>query len=134
MKAIEYCSESESESDSDEEDEWFEPLVLYKDETPIPKVNILNIYDMNLCFLNIIQDQWKKEWLEEEDEVKERFHEVKVDGVLAKFLRPHQVLNWIQLVKQFEQQREGVQFMFECVMGLREYNGNGCILGEKFYF
>jgi len=54
MKAIEYCSESESESDSDEEDEWFEPLVLYKDETPIPKVNILNIYDMNLCFLNII--------------------------------------------------------------------------------
>lgn len=36
-----------------------------------------------------------------------------VPRVLAKWLRPHQ--------------REGVQFMYECVMGLRPFNGNGCM-------
>lgn len=34
-----------------------------------------------------------------------------VPPVLAKWLRPHQ--------------REGVLFMYECVMGLRNYEGNG---------
>ena len=41
---------------------------------------------------------------------------IAVEGVLAKWLRPHQ--------------REGVQFMFECVAGLREFEGNGCILAD----
>jgi hypothetical protein len=36
-----------------------------------------------------------------------------VPPVLAKWLRPHQ--------------REGVVFMYECVMGLRSFNGNGCM-------
>jgi hypothetical protein len=36
-----------------------------------------------------------------------------VPSVLAKWLRPHQ--------------REGVQFMYECVMGLKPFNGNGCM-------
>ena len=36
--------------------------------------------------------------------------------MLAKWLRPHQ--------------REGVQFMYECVMGLREFKGAGCILAD----
>lgn len=36
---------------------------------------------------------------------------VVVDNMLTKFLRPHQ--------------REGVQFMFECVTGLRLTNGQG---------
>lgn len=36
-----------------------------------------------------------------------------VPHVLAKWLRPHQ--------------REGVQFMYECVMGLKPFNGNGCM-------
>ncbi|KAL3776954.1 hypothetical protein ACHAW5_009286 [Stephanodiscus triporus] len=37
-------------------------------------------------------------------------------AVLAKFLRPHQ--------------REGVQFMYECVMSLKDFNGAGCILAD----
>jgi SNF2 family DNA or RNA helicase len=39
-----------------------------------------------------------------------------VPPVAAKWLRPHQ--------------REGVQFMYECVMGLRGFNGYGCILAD----
>ena len=39
-----------------------------------------------------------------------------VPPIIAKFLRPHQ--------------REGVQFMFECVMGLRDFQGKGCILAD----
>lgn len=41
---------------------------------------------------------------------------VRVDDALTRFLRPHQ--------------REGVQFMFECVAGLRNYDGCGCILAD----
>eukprot|EP00195_Chlamydomonas_chlamydogama_P012357 CAMPEP_0202906302 /NCGR_PEP_ID=MMETSP1392-20130828/38231_1 /ASSEMBLY_ACC=CAM_ASM_000868 /TAXON_ID=225041 /ORGANISM="Chlamydomonas chlamydogama, Strain SAG 11-48b" /LENGTH=1035 /DNA_ID=CAMNT_0049594745 /DNA_START=120 /DNA_END=3227 /DNA_ORIENTATION=+ len=41
---------------------------------------------------------------------------VVVDNMLLKFLRPHQ--------------REGVQFMFECVAGLRLVEGRGCILAD----
>ena len=36
---------------------------------------------------------------------------VEVDAMLCKWLRPHQ--------------REGIQFMFECVAGLRQYEGQG---------
>lgn len=41
---------------------------------------------------------------------------VKVDNSLTRFLRPHQ--------------REGVQFLFECVTGLREHDGFGSILAD----
>lgn len=41
---------------------------------------------------------------------------ISVDPRLCKWLRPHQ--------------REGVQFMFECVMGMRETEGHGCILAD----
>nr|XP_043625344.1 protein CHROMATIN REMODELING 25 [Erigeron canadensis] len=41
---------------------------------------------------------------------------VEVDHLLVKFLRPHQ--------------REGVQFMFECVSGLCSPDINGCILAD----
>ena len=37
-----------------------------------------------------------------------------VPPILAKWLRPHQ--------------REGVLFMYQCVMGLKDYGGQGCIL------
>ena len=43
-------------------------------------------------------------------------NDVFVPPVLAKWLRPHQ--------------REGVQFMYECVMGLKQFEGNGCILAD----
>lgn len=39
-----------------------------------------------------------------------------VPPVLAKWLRPHQ--------------REGVLFMYQCVMGMRNFQGNGCILAD----
>jgi DNA repair and recombination RAD54-like protein len=39
-----------------------------------------------------------------------------VDSMLCKHLREHQ--------------REGVQFMFGCVMGFREFQGSGCILAD----
>ncbi|KVH93280.1 Helicase, C-terminal [Cynara cardunculus var. scolymus] len=41
---------------------------------------------------------------------------IEVDHILVKFLRPHQ--------------REGVQFMFECVSGLCSADINGCILAD----
>ena len=41
---------------------------------------------------------------------------VEVPGILAKWLRPHQ--------------REGVQFLYECVMSLRSFEGAGCILAD----
>ena len=42
---------------------------------------------------------------------------IEVDSVLTKWLRPHQ--------------RDGVQFMFECVMGLRQKCGTGAGLRRK---
>jgi DNA repair and recombination RAD54-like protein len=41
---------------------------------------------------------------------------ISVDNMLVKWLRPHQ--------------REGVKFMYECVMGLRDFDGCGCILAD----
>lgn len=43
-------------------------------------------------------------------------HSVSVDPKLCKFLRPHQ--------------REGVQFVYECLLGARDFEGNGCILAD----
>ncbi|KAB5592863.1 DNA repair and recombination protein RAD54B [Ceratobasidium theobromae] len=44
---------------------------------------------------------------------------VVVDPLLAKFLRPHQ--------------REGVQFMYESVMGMRTRDQHGCILADEMF-
>ncbi|KAE8144545.1 SNF2 family N-terminal domain-containing protein [Aspergillus avenaceus] len=45
-----------------------------------------------------------------------RIVDVVVDPILAKHLRPHQ--------------REGVKFLYECVMGMRSFNGQGAILAD----
>ena len=42
---------------------------------------------------------------------------VNVDPHLSKVLRPHQV--------------EGVRFMYECLMGYRDFDGNGCLLADE---
>ncbi|KAG0704667.1 P-loop containing nucleoside triphosphate hydrolase protein [Suillus ampliporus] len=42
---------------------------------------------------------------------------VVVDPIIARHLRPHQI--------------EGVKFMYECVMGLRRHEGQGCILADE---
>jgi DNA repair and recombination protein RAD54 and RAD54-like protein len=41
---------------------------------------------------------------------------VQVPAILARKLRPHQ--------------REGVQFMYDCVMGIKDFKGQGCILAD----
>ena len=41
---------------------------------------------------------------------------IMVDGFICRFLRPHQ--------------REGTQFLFDCTMGQREFDGCGCILAD----
>ncbi|KAH9994001.1 P-loop containing nucleoside triphosphate hydrolase protein [Russula vinacea] len=42
---------------------------------------------------------------------------VVIDPILARRLRPHQV--------------EGIKFMYDCVMGLRKHEGQGCILADE---
>ncbi|KAG1742218.1 P-loop containing nucleoside triphosphate hydrolase protein [Suillus lakei] len=42
---------------------------------------------------------------------------VVLDPVIARHLRPHQI--------------EGVKFLYECVMGLRRHEGQGCILADE---
>ncbi|KEF57020.1 uncharacterized protein A1O9_07210 [Exophiala aquamarina CBS 119918] len=42
--------------------------------------------------------------------------DVVLDPAVGQHLRPHQ--------------REGVKFLYECVMGLRDFNGQGCILAD----
>ncbi|KAA8651567.1 hypothetical protein EYZ11_006541 [Aspergillus tanneri] len=45
-----------------------------------------------------------------------RIVDVVVDPIICKHLRPHQ--------------REGVKFLYECVMGMRSFNGEGAILAD----
>lgn len=54
-------------------------------------------------------------WKPPEDDVEGRL-EVVVDPMLTKVLREHQ--------------RVGLQFLFDCLMGFREYEGCGCILAD----
>jgi DNA repair and recombination protein RAD54B len=43
--------------------------------------------------------------------------DVVLDPLLARHLRPHQ--------------KEGVKFLYECVMGIKEFNGQGAILADE---
>jgi len=51
------------------------------------------------------------------DENGKIIHDIYVDSFLARLLRPHQV--------------EGVQFMYDCVMGNKEIKGQGCLLADE---
>jgi hypothetical protein len=57
-------------------------------------------------------------WQPSEEQLKEdpNRKQIEVETCLLKFLRPHQ--------------REGVRFMAECVLGMRDFKGNGCILAD----
>lgn len=48
---------------------------------------------------------------------KDGLMDVVVDPLLSSVLRPHQ--------------REGVKFLYECVMGFRNFSGNGCLLADE---
>jgi len=43
--------------------------------------------------------------------------DVVIDPILTKHLRPHQ--------------QEGVRFLYECVMGIKEFNGRGAVLADE---
>lgn len=47
-------------------------------------------------------------------------NDVYIPAQIARILRPHQ--------------REGVQFIYECVMGLKDYKGRGVILADGTSF
>ena len=51
-----------------------------------------------------------------DEEVEAGAEVIEVPPILCQFLRPHQ--------------REGVQFVFECVYGLKDYGGTGAILAD----
>jgi len=42
---------------------------------------------------------------------------VVIDPILSRKLRPHQI--------------EGIKFLYECVMGYRSHDGQGCILADE---
>ncbi|XP_014215295.1 DNA repair and recombination protein RAD54B isoform X2 [Copidosoma floridanum] len=55
------------------------------------------------------------EWSQDRDE--QKIHEVSVDGCLASVLRPHQ--------------REGVVFLYKCIMGMNDPKFKGAILADE---
>jgi len=114
------CSGTSDESDSEEEEKEperpFEPLCVWKSPhdggeakglpprlLTVTKPNEYGIEEevIELCPAPV--EAYAKE-------------HVFVPPVLAKWLRPHQ--------------REGVQFMYDCVMGLKGFPGAGCILAD----
>ncbi|KAI8453075.1 SNF2 family N-terminal domain-containing protein [Phakopsora pachyrhizi] len=56
-------------------------------------------------------------WLKINNQKNLEVLDVVVDPLISKALRPHQI--------------DGVNFMYECVMGMREIGGNGCILADE---
>jgi hypothetical protein len=60
---------------------------------------------------------------------------VVIDPILARRLRPHQVEGWLNVPGAWgiPHTTPGVKFMYECVMGLRKHEGQGCILADEMY-
>ena len=59
---------------------------------------------------------------------------VVIDPVLARRLRPHQVEGQLAYPLVLEvnfHTASGVKFMYDCVMGLRKHEGQGCILADE---
>ena len=59
---------------------------------------------------------------------------VVIDPVLARRLRPHQVEGQLAYPLALEvnfHTASGVKFMYDCVMGLRKHEGQGCILADE---
>lgn len=58
-----------------------------------------------------LNDEWLKQSIDQ------KIHQVSVDGCLAAVLRPHQ--------------REGVVFMYKCIMGIHDNRHKGAILADE---
>ena len=57
--------------------------------------------------------------------------------MLGRHLRPHQKEGKLSHDKHprslYPYEHPGVQFLYECVMGLRKHEGQGCILADEMY-
>ena len=62
---------------------------------------------------------------------------VVLDPIVARHLRPHQKEGNVFFSPGFGNPllvtNSGVKFLYECVMGLREHEGHGCILADEMY-
>jgi DNA repair and recombination protein RAD54B len=61
---------------------------------------------------------------------------VVIDPILARRLRPHQIEGHLTFLPRGIVNSEaisGVKFMYDCVMGLRKHEGQGCILADEMY-
>ncbi|KAL3920273.1 MAG: hypothetical protein SGILL_003346 [Bacillariaceae sp.] len=112
-------SGTEDESDSEEEKEEerpFEPLMVWQsphqggEARGLPKTMVTELQTDEYGVEETVT-VFKSAPIERYSR-----HNVFVPPVLAKWLRPHQ--------------REGVEFMYQCVMGLKDYHGSGCILAD----
>jgi DNA repair and recombination protein RAD54B len=59
---------------------------------------------------------------------------VVIDPILARRLRPHQVEGQVAYRPVIEVKSHtvsGIKFMYDCVMGLRKHEGQGCILADE---
>jgi hypothetical protein len=125
-KPVEHSGDTSGDENSDDSDDEedknklrpFEPLCLWtsphQDDSVEPR---------GLPASNVKQMRCDENGVEQEVTVLQPApasayakESVFVPPVLAQWLRPHQ--------------REGVQFMYECVMGLKDFAGNGCILAD----
>lgn len=112
-------SDSDSDNDSDsakEEDRPFEPLCVWVSPHqggPLKGIPSIRVTEMRPDEYGIEQSVSVVREAGLEAYGRESQY---VPAVLAKWLRPHQ--------------REGVKFMYECVMGMRDFNGHGCILAD----
>ena len=88
----------------EEEQYTFEPLVLWR---PPDDDELTKAVEMGSLEVNAEADGEEAEQgsSEQKESKKVRVPPIEVDGILARFLRPHQ--------------REGTQFLFDCTMGLR---------------
>ena len=122
-------SDDESESDDQEDKKPFEPLQLWSSPHPQPQEEGATtapppqVEPKGLAPTLVTELQADEYGIEQTVTVfkpapmhKYSKHHVFVPPVLAKWLRPHQ--------------REGVQFMYECVMNLKDFGGEGCILAD----
>ena len=110
---MDYAEEGEEDDEGDEDLPKetippFERLILWKDPNFVAKVKTASMD----------RDESQHTEGEEEEDllVQKGQHSIEVIPMLASKLRPHQ--------------REGVQFLFECTMGLRGFEGEGCILAD----
>jgi len=61
---------------------------------------------------------------------------VVIDPILACRLRPHQIEGHLTFLPRGTANSEvisGVKFMYDCVLGLRKHEGQGCILADEMY-